>query len=644
MTRSQKLFLSAIILVALAASLYVAVKRVAIERANNTVALALDYDEAATLAALSGKPVGDVLNDFKAAGVTHLAISERTLLDAINQGDVALHHTGDTTVLTSASPVTIARIRRNLDAKLPSVPVSVAVTGGLPPEIVRLHLAPSALKVGVGYPEDALAAAKRAKLLPVCRPVPDLTATPQAVQCSLQEARTAGAEIVVFQGTMAIGNRDLLKETAETMGKLGLKWGYIELVPQAGADRLATIMKAHILRTHSISELEMVETTPERGISRFSLAVRERNVRLCYVRLMLTASPTVYEDNVSYIRSLVTDLQGDGFKMGAPELFPDFAPKRAVLAVVFLGIAAGFLWLLQFIFALRDGLFWPLAGVVLVLAAGAGATSMGMLLQIGGLAAGVIFPCLGLLVMRPSVDDAAGKPSILRAVGMLVTATATTAIGGLLIVGCLSNLATMMQIEQFRGIKLATMIPLALVSIIQAARFTTAYRNVRLEMGEENSEWPALVEGMKEALSGVIRYWHAAVIIVMMAVLAIVLLRSGNQPPVKVSGSEMQARNTLERVFVVRPRTKELLTHPVLVLTAMLLLMGRRRGVWLGFVGGVIGQASALNTFCHLHTPLTFSLIRDFNGLWLGAVLGVLLCVVWLAGERVWQKRIARAT
>ena len=131
---------------------------------------------------------------------------------------------------------------------------------------------------------------------------------------------------------------------------------------------------------------------------------------------------------------------------------------------------------------------------------------------------------------------------------------------------------------------------------------------------------------------------------VMMAVLAIVLLRSGNQPPVKVSGSEMQARNTLERVFVVRPRTKELLTHPVLVLTAMLLLMGRRRGVWLGFVGGVIGQASALNTFCHLHTPLTFSLIRDFNGLWLGAVLGVLLCVVWLAGERVWQKRIARAT
>ena len=643
MTRSQKLFLAAIILIALAASLYVAVKRVAIERSNNTVALALDYDEAATLAAMAGKSVAEVLNDFRAAGVTHLAISERTLLDAVNQGDVDLRRSGDATILTSISPITIARIRRNLDAKLPSVPPGAGPAAVSPLEIVRQHLTPAALKVGVGYSEDALAAAKRAKLLPVCRPVPDLISTLPAVQCSLQEARTAGAEIVVFQGTMAIGNRDLLRETAETMGKLGLKWGYIELVPQAGADHLATIMKAHVLRTHSISDLEMVETTPQRGIDRFSLAVRERNVRLCYVRLMLTASPTVYEDNVGYIRSLIADLQGDGFKMGVPELFPDFAPRHVVLAVVFLGIAAGFLWLLQFIFALRDGLFWPLSAAVLVVSAGAGYAGMGMLLQIGGLAAGVVFPCLGLLVMRPSVDSEGGKPSILRAVGMLVTATGITAIGGLLIVGCLSNLATMMQIEQFRGIKLATMIPLALVSIIQAARFTTAYRNVRLEMGEENSEWPALVEGMKEALSGVIRYWHAAVIIVLMAVLAIVLLRSGNQPPVKVSGSEMQARNTLERVFVVRPRTKELLAHPVLVLTAMLLLMGRRRGVWLGFVGGVIGQASALNTFCHLHTPLTFSLIRDFNGLWLGAVLGVLLCAVWLAGERVWQKRMARA-
>ncbi len=642
MTRSQKQFCIVLIVIALLASVHVAMKRVAIERANRTVAFALDYDEAATLAAMAGKPVADVLGELKAAGVTHLAIGERTLLDTINQGDIELKHIDDTVSLTSGSPLILTRVKRNLDAKLPdsasSARAPLPAAPGAAGEIVRPRLTAAALKLGVGYPEDAIRAAKQAGLYPVARPISDFASTPQAVECSLAEARRIGAEIVVFQGTMALGDRDLLKQTAETMARLGLKWGYIELVPQAGADKLAAIMKAHILRTHSISDLEMVETTPDRGIGRFSLAVRERNVRLCYVRLMLTASPTVYEDNLSYVRGLAADLKDDGFSLGPPELFPDFAPHKAVLAVVLLGIVGGSLWLIQMIFCLPFRWFWGLAAVACLAAIGAGLTGMNALLQITGLAAAVVFPTLGLLILRPPVDASGKRPSILRGVGALVVATAITAIGGMLIVGSLSSLATMMQVEQFRGIKLATIVPLFLVSVIQAARFTNAYRDTRIEMGEDGSEWPALWAGLRETSEGVIRYWHAGVILALAAVLALVLWRSGNQPPVKVSGSELQARNTLEKVFVVRPRTKELAMHPVLVLSAMLMFAGRRRGVWLGFVGATIGQVSALNTFCHLHTPLTFSLIRDFNGLWLGAVLGVALWGFWLAGEALWRR------
>jgi hypothetical protein len=358
---------------------------------------------------------------------------------------------------------------------------------------------------------------------------------------------------------------------------------------------------------------------------------------------MLTASPTIYEDNLSYIKALAADLKDNGFSLGAPELFPDFAPHKAVLAVVLLGIVGGGLWLIQMIFCLPARWFWGLAAVACLAAIGVGLTGMNALLQVTGLKAAVIFPTLGLLILRPPVDASGKRPSILRGVGALVVATGITAIGGMLIVGSLSSLATMMQIEQFRGIKLATIVPLFLVSVIQAARFTNAYRDTRIEMGEDGSEWPALWAGLREALGGVIHYWHVAIIVVMMAVLAVVLLRSGNQPPVKVSGSELQARSALEKVFVVRPRTKELLAHPVLVLSAMLMFAGRRRGVWLGFVGATIGQISALNTFCHLHTPLTFSLIRDFNGLWLGAALGVVLWGLWLAGEALWRRWTPKA-
>jgi hypothetical protein len=43
---------------------------------------------------------------------------------------------------------------------------------------------------------------------------------------------------------------------------------------------------------------------------------------------------------------------------------------------------------------------------------------------------------------------------------------------------------------------------------------------------------------------------------------------------------------------------------------------------------GTIGQVSLVNTFGHVHTSLVISLIRDFNGIWLGAVVAVLLWLV----------------
>jgi len=40
-----------------------------------------------------------------------------------------------------------------------------------------------------------------------------------------------------------------------------------------------------------------------------------------------------------------------------------------------------------------------------------------------------------------------------------------------------------------------------------------------------------------------------------------------------------------------------------------------------------------VNSFCHLHTPLLMTVVRTFNGLWLGVVFGLILARVagrWL--------------
>jgi hypothetical protein len=44
-----------------------------------------------------------------------------------------------------------------------------------------------------------------------------------------------------------------------------------------------------------------------------------------------------------------------------------------------------------------------------------------------------------------------------------------------------------------------------------------------------------------------------------------------------------------------------------------------------------MGQISLVNTFCHLHTPLSVSFLRLFHGLWIGALVGIAVIAVWRA-------------
>lgn len=121
-----------------------------------------------------------------------------------------------------------------------------------------------------------------------------------------------------------------------------------------------------------------------------------------------------------------------------------------------------------------------------------------------------------------------------------------------------------------------------------------------------------------------------------LALVAVLILRSGNDPGIGVSQTELGFRALLNKLLFVRPRTKEfLLGHPFLVLGLALALRGDRRWLLLGLCLGAIGQASLLNTFCHIHTPLFISMARAALGWVLGALFGAVLFAV---AER-WPRR-----
>jgi hypothetical protein len=88
----------------------------------------------------------------------------------------------------------------------------------------------------------------------------------------------------------------------------------------------------------------------------------------------------------------------------------------------------------------------------------------------------------------------------------------------------------------------------------------------------------------------------------------------------------MSFRNLLDR-YLVRPRTKEfMIGHPALLATLLLSPRLPKRAILIPFaLLGAIGQVSMVNSFCHLHTPLLMTVVRTFNGLWLGMLVGFVL-------------------
>ncbi|MNL82023.1 hypothetical protein D3C87_2092900 [compost metagenome] len=53
---------------------------------------------------------------------------------------------------------------------------------------------------------------------------------------------------------------------------------------------------------------------------------------------------------------------------------------------------------------------------------------------------------------------------------------------------------------------------------------------------------------------------------------------------------------------------------------------------------GVIGQASAIGSFTHLHTPLWISFVRVLLGAGFGVILGLILIAAWEIVVRGWKR------
>ena len=279
------------------------------------------------------------------------------------------------------------------------------------------------------------------------------------------------ASVVIFNGFDVLGNRGKISETAAALAANGLYYGSIEFGKQIGDEELSRAAINSMVRVHSIAGTEMATMEEPTAIGRFVLGARERNIRLCYVRMFLTGTsdnPDVMQVNTDFVKQIEIGMREGGLKITSAHAYrKDPLPSggmalKMLLVALAMGTVGGSMLLMRFLFWLGGRAYWVL--LVIGLLGSLFLLRHGLLgRQALALAAACAFPTIGMLSIRLPRNIRVA-PSVFWALEQsfrrFVIATWWTVLGILLVVGLLADRIFMLHIDGFIGIRIALVVPM----------------------------------------------------------------------------------------------------------------------------------------------------------------------------------------
>lgn len=369
--------------------------------------------------------------------------------------------------------------------------------------------------------------------------------------------------------------------------------GILEFSEPSGLRELYQWGWRNFVRVHAIKSRELERLGLEGALTRWERAVQERAIRLLWV--------TEHRRFPRYLERLSQRIRQLGMKLGQPSVPASFENSYAI----YLAIGAGFVGLVALVLLSVSQL-----SVAALFSGGLGGVSAVAILGSWDFEWARQALALMIAVLAPWLVLFVGKEK-LSGWKLLITVSLGSSCAGLAIAALLSDPSYFLKLAEFRGVKLALVAPSVLIVLTELWRW-------RAEAG-----WSKLAAQLKRGA------WVVPAI--GLSALFLVLERSGNLPAIPVARWEELIRERLEDWLTARPRFKEFLVgHPALVLWKREPSLSQ-----LGLLAlGALGQASIINTFVHLHTPLVLSLWRTLNGLVLGLFIGVCLrFVLWRVGR-----------
>ena len=340
-------------------------------------------------------------------------------------------------------------------------------------------------------------------------------------------------------------------------------------------------------------------------------AVTDRNVRVLWLEPFVDANTGEMVTDGEVYRALLEDLaartQRHGLTLGKDcSVVALHDPALWALMLCAFGLVAAGLFLLIEGFGLQTRhALWLLPVLCLASALLIGAETHASI-RIGAFTAAVVFPCLAvtLFVNRLRGAKAGSLGADLGGVAASAVLCWLLALaGGLFAAAFQSGSRWLLAIDNFRGVKLAQLLPLLYAAYLILRRLSP----------------------FKELTSGRAFPVFLAAVVVVAAVLLVFLLRTGDGV-LPVGQAELRLRNALERLLLVRPRTKEfLIAWPCFGIAWILCLRGAKRRAWPFVLLSVVGFSSVVNSFCHSRTPVWVSCVRGATGLLIGLAIALVL-------------------
>ncbi len=681
MKRFKKILLIIMVIGFLFAGFQITLRFLA-EQRNKMVEIVADYKDFSDIALQLNIPEKEMAGKLISSGVTSIAISEERLLDMKDEGKILLYSGVDLNYLnvhfnneysslaTSAksyldnnlipySNVTLV-LGNNEDTynflinsfKTRFRGITVDFKEGNNFCILINRSMDKVKNVGLGLTDEDFEEATKLGFNNIIPRVENHEGiTPEEVDSLYSQVKKYKVKTIIFAGVTVFG-QDYQDEKEEILKFIGEKFSQTDaeiitaIIEKPAETDLETIQRgikslskySNYVNTkvYSTDLAQLQKLTYEGLVEQWGRAISQRNVRILYVRPLAKAEKTVSENcenTLKAIKEIKNRIKYMGMELGNAKGLGSVKQNRYFQLIMGFGIISSGFFLLLIVFE-EDKLKKFLKAIYILY----GIILLGLMFiyliplvynlfgdlanKLLALIATISFASIGgvwLIEYSEHCRELKDKSNIKEGILLLIVSVLVAGIGGVFVGAILSDSKYILKLDTFRGVKISFLLPLLIWGFAYVMK-------IGLFKDSNNKPLP-LLEQCKKLFETQVTVKYVAIAGVILVALAIIVMRSGNTMVSSASSLELMFRNLLEKYLVARPRTKELIAFPILLLIPCLAKFKNREWSCIAMGAGMIGIENVINSFCHIRMPVFVTTLSTIFSLIFAIIIGS-ICVV----------------